>query len=291
MTVEQNPMVSIIIPAFNAELYIDDTIQSVLNQSYTNWELIIVNDGSTDQTAEILKAYTSDKIHIIHQANMGVSHARNVGLNKAKGDFIVFLDADDVLSHNFIEQRMNALLSHRDAHFACGEVWHFTDSINNIITINKGIYNNIAENVLLYLPGVDTVPSNYLFKRELLDTFHIRFDERLSSTADRLFLLEIATKSKGVFAPQSPLFYRVHAKSMSQLFSLKLVNDNELFFKIIKEKKLIPETIKDKVNIIHAYILGTSYLKLKSPKGLKWYFWGMKKYPLNFFKYLLRKKF
>lgn len=291
MYTNQCPLVSVIIPAFNAELYIDETICSVINQSYTNWEVIIVNDGSTDKTAEITNAYCSNKIHIIHQPNMGVSRARNVGLNIAKGDFIVFLDADDILSDNFIEQRLKALLNNNDAHFACGEVWHFNNTINNIITKNKGIYFNIAENVLLYLPGVDTAPSNYLFKRELFDKYSIRFDERLSSTADRLFLLEIANKTKGVFVSQSPLYYRVHPKSMSQLFTLKLVNDNEEFFKIITEKKLIPETIKDKVNIIHAYILGTSYLKLKSKKLLKWYFWGFKKHPLKFFKYLLCHKF
>ncbi len=291
MNSEQHPLVSIIIPAFNAELYIDETIRSVLNQSYKNWELIIINDGSTDRTAEITNAYSCNKIHIIHQPNMGVSRARNAGLNIAKGDFIVFLDADDILSSNFIEQRLNALLNNKNAHFACGEVWHFTNAINNIITINKGIYNNIAENVLLYSPGLDTVPSNYLFKRELFDKYPIRFDERLSSTADRLFLLEIANKTNGVFATQSPLYYRVHSKSMSQNFTYKLVHDNEVFFRIITEKKLIPETIKDKVNIVHAYILGTSYLKLKNITGLKWYVWGLKKYPLNFFKYLLGQKF
>jgi glycosyltransferase involved in cell wall biosynthesis len=291
MTIEHSPLVSIIIPAFNAEMFIDETIRSVLNQSYANWELIIVNDGSTDKTTEIVNAYICNNIHIIHQTNMGVSYSRNVGLNIAKGDFIVFLDADDILSNNFIEQRLKALLTNKDTHFACGEVWHFIDSINNIITINKGIYNNIAENVLLYLPGVDTVPSNYLFRKELFDKYLIRFDERLSSTADRLFLLEVASIAHGVFVSQSPLYYRVHAKSMSKMFTPKLVKDNELFFKIITEKKLIPKNIKYKTNIIHAYILGTSYLKLKNLKGLKWYFWGLKHYSLKFFKYLLRKKF
>src|SRR5688572_1866005 len=91
-------LVSVIIPAYNAGPFISETLESVLAQTYSNWEVIVVNDGSKDNTENILKQYSEKdpRISFISKTNSGVSDTRNKGIDKAKGEFIAFLDADDV---------------------------------------------------------------------------------------------------------------------------------------------------------------------------------------------------
>ena len=99
-----NEMISCIIPMYNAELYIDRCIQSVLNQTYKNVEIVVVDDGSKDSSLEIVKKlYHSDGIKLIQKTNGGVSSARNVGMLEATGEYIFFLDSDDFLPNNSFE--------------------------------------------------------------------------------------------------------------------------------------------------------------------------------------------
>lgn len=96
-------MFSVIMPVYNGEKFISDAIESIINQTEKNWELIVVNDGSTDGTKNVLEKYAdNDKIKVINQQNGGVSVARNVGVNNAKYDYITFLDADDVWCKNHL---------------------------------------------------------------------------------------------------------------------------------------------------------------------------------------------
>lgn len=106
-------MVSVIIPAYNAEEYIKRAICSVLNQTYTNYEIIVVNDGSTDLTREIIEeiAKNDNRVRVINTENGGVSRARNIGIEAAKGEFISFLDADDELFPDALEMMRNCLLN------------------------------------------------------------------------------------------------------------------------------------------------------------------------------------
>lgn len=99
-------MVSIIMPAYNSEKYIAEAIESVCNQSYKNWELLIVNDGSTDRTPDILNEYAEndDRIKVFHKENAGVSSARNIALSHARGELVTFIDSDDVYHPNRLER-------------------------------------------------------------------------------------------------------------------------------------------------------------------------------------------
>ena len=98
-------MISIITPAYNAASHLEAALNSVLAQTWSDWEWVIVNDGSTDGTAAFLDALDEPRIRVVHQANGGVSAARNVGLDLARGDYVTFLDADDVLPPDALEQR------------------------------------------------------------------------------------------------------------------------------------------------------------------------------------------
>lgn len=102
----ENIMISIIIPAYNVEKYIEQCLDSLLNQTYDNYEVIIIDDGSTDRTSDIVKEYenANEKIHLIVQKNMGVSCARNRGIEAALGKYIFFFDGDDYLPNNALEK-------------------------------------------------------------------------------------------------------------------------------------------------------------------------------------------
>lgn len=110
MPISNRPLVSVIIPAYNAGKHIDQTIHSVLSQTYSHLEIIIVNDGSTDNTAEILQKYQSDnRFKVVHQPNAGCSAAKNTGLAQVTGEYIQYLDADDLLSADKIQEQVEAL--------------------------------------------------------------------------------------------------------------------------------------------------------------------------------------
>ncbi|MBL4932622.1 glycosyltransferase family 2 protein [Clostridium paridis] len=118
-------LVSVIIPAYNIENYIGRCIDSVLNQTYENIEILIINDGSTDNTSKVVKQRTSEKIRLIEQDNQGVSAARNNGINYSKGEIILFLDADDRIKPNYIEMAVKKINDEKCDICFCG--WEVYD--------------------------------------------------------------------------------------------------------------------------------------------------------------------
>jgi glycosyltransferase involved in cell wall biosynthesis len=104
----QYPLVSVLMAAYNDEKYVAEAIESVLVQNYRRFELIIVNDGATDSTPEIIARYKDERLHAINKPNGGLSSTRNVGIDNSKGRFIVFIDADDVLSHDYLLEHVKA---------------------------------------------------------------------------------------------------------------------------------------------------------------------------------------
>jgi glycosyltransferase involved in cell wall biosynthesis len=118
-----NPLVSIIIPLYNSEKYIVESVTSALAQTWPNKEIIVVDDGSTDSSLSIAKNFESENVKVLSQENKGASAARNKGLSLAKGDYVQFLDADDLLSENKIEVQINQLKDHPNHLGLCGTVY------------------------------------------------------------------------------------------------------------------------------------------------------------------------
>ncbi|RYZ94782.1 MAG: glycosyltransferase family 2 protein, partial [Sphingobacteriaceae bacterium] len=121
-----SPLVSIIIPLYNAEDHIAETIRCTAGQTWQNKEIIIIDDGSADNSVAVAKAFESDLIKVYSQANKGASAARNTGLKYAKGDYIQFLDADDMLSPDKIEQQVTKLRDAPGKVAVCSTI-HFYD--------------------------------------------------------------------------------------------------------------------------------------------------------------------
>lgn len=123
------PLVSMIIPVYNAKKYIAETLRSALNQTWPNIEIILIDDGSTDQTIRIARQFEDERLTIFTQENLGAGKARNRGLREAKGEYIQFLDADDLLSPNKITDQIKLLLSNPGKIAVCSTV-HFLDDQN-----------------------------------------------------------------------------------------------------------------------------------------------------------------
>ena len=120
MNTMEQPLVSIIIPVYNAKAHLEACVQSILDQSYKNFELLLINDGSSDGSSELcdeLSQKERKKYGVIHKENGGVSTARNRGLEEACGEFIIFVDCDDVISQDYVESFIE---SSRDADLVIG---------------------------------------------------------------------------------------------------------------------------------------------------------------------------
>jgi len=229
----KSALVSIIIPCYNAENYIKKTIDSVLCQTYQNFEVIIVNDGSTDYSSKIIKTVKDGRIHLVEQKNKGVSRSRNNGIYLAKGEFIVFLDADDLLAPSFIEKRVFRLS--KSAAIACASSVVLIDDKGNKIDKNKTYFAaNKTSQILEFSDEIVTCPSSYLFKTEFLKKYNFTFNKSLQSSADKYFLLEVLKQGEIELINNSPMNYRILNGSMSHKITTALLKDQIAFYNEIK---------------------------------------------------------
>jgi glycosyltransferase involved in cell wall biosynthesis len=230
----KSALVSIIIPCYNAENYIKKTIDSVLCQTYQNFEIIIVNDGSTDSSSKIIKTVKDGRIHLVEQKNKGVSYSRNNGIYLAKGEFIVFLDADDLLDPSFLEKRVFRLS--KSAAIACASSVILIDDKGNKIAKNKNYFAaNKTSQILEFNDEIVTCPSSYLFKAEFLKKNDFTFNKNLQSSADKYFLLEVLKQGEIELINDSPVYYRILNESMSHKITTTLLKDQIGFYNEIKK--------------------------------------------------------
>lgn len=221
------PLVSVIIPAYNAAPYIAEALRSVLAQTHGALDIIVVDDGSTDDTAAIAASLGDPRIRVVSQPNGGVSAARNKGLDLAKGEFIAFHDADDGMEPTNLEEKLNTLLSHQVD-------WVFGDLILcdhelRPTGVMKGTDGDVVRTVLL---GIDTaVPgtsSNIFLKRSCFDAGY-RFPTTLSNAADQHLVLSMAKDHRYHHLPRALTRYRILSTSMSKNVALYEADHLRLF--------------------------------------------------------------
>ncbi|WP_428231305.1 glycosyltransferase family 2 protein [Flavobacterium sp.] len=215
-------LVSIIIPCFNQAQYLDDALQSVLNQSYSNWECIIVNDGSTDYTDEVAKRWCrlDNRFKYYHKQNGGLSNARNFGLDRIKGDYIQFLDSDDYLDKLKLENALKSfnLLENKDLKIVISNFKMFDEDINTpsgpYCNLNPGLFN--LESVLYQWDDLFTIPIHCgFFESSLFNNF--RFPENLKAKEDWVMWVSLFQKTnKILFNNDFLAFYRRNQKSMTR---------------------------------------------------------------------------
>jgi len=224
------PLVSVIIPNYNYAEFVDKAIESVLSQTYKNIEIIVVDDGSTDNSLDILSSYSSE-ITLISQCNLGVSSARNAGLAKASGEYVCFLDSDDIWFSNKIEVQISHLLNNKKA-CVYGGIHFFVGNIG----VNKFIepqYKGKLWRKYMWNPGRSIVLlgcSNAILPTEIAKSVG-GFDTRLSMSADWDFFRKVADLVEIEYDLRCLVGYRQHPKSMSQSNLFDYYKDMPLAFR------------------------------------------------------------
>jgi glycosyltransferase involved in cell wall biosynthesis len=254
-------MISIIMPIYNGERFIKESIESVQKQSYKDWELIIVDDGSTDQTGKIiLESVQSDRrIRYYYKSNGGVSTARNKGLLEYNGEYVMFLDSDDLLCENAL-MIVSQVISLHNSDLIVHPTLRMKDtsiSAFNYPMFENNLYFDTNQEILqsivpCFFDGKKNIGCicSWVFKKECIQD--IQFDENLTIYEDMVFALSACSKANSVDCITDYLYlYRDNEQGAVKTFSLKKVEDlitsNE-FIKEFHERHFgfIPEKLLDK---------------------------------------------
>lgn len=209
-------MVSIIIPVYNAAEFLDKTIQSVLQQTFGNWELIIVDDGSTDNSAPIAKSYLTDsRVQYFFKPNSGVSDSRNFGADKATGKYLCFLDADDLFYADNVQEKVDFLESNTEYPLVHADVEVIDVKGQRTGEYYKGMGGNVLKDLLLWQQTVVPAPSSIMVTRDAFNKAG-KWDTAFSTAADQDFFFRIAAKYNIGHITKVLTGYRILTNSMSR---------------------------------------------------------------------------
>lgn len=224
-----NPTLSIIVPAYNVELFIDDCVDSILRQTYPNWELILVNDGSSDKTPEVCDQYAAkdNRIKVIHKPNGGLVSARNAGYENSMGDWIIYLDGDDWIETDTFEVLVRKIEEHNPEMI----FWNTLQNLNGKpvkgkyewkCKENEKLYlgsecKDLAYNTLIYSSGIATAYSK-LLRRDFVEKHQLWHNPKLRQGAEGLeFSLRVFNSAQKVlFINQYLTHYRYNENSISK---------------------------------------------------------------------------
>ena len=234
--------ISVIIPCYNQAQYLDETLVSVQNQTYTNWECIIVNDGSTDHTKEIAKKWTEldPRFIYIEKENGGLSSARNFGLKHVKGEYVQLLDSDDLIK----PEKFNAQLKDlQECDISISDYFPFIDGTNDFAKhrylspfLSEADYK---KEIILDWEYRKSIPCHsVIFNRKLITENNLNFNEVLPNHEDWMFWVQLFYYSKSIKNHEKTYaLYRIHNRSMSNDFKLmkkgflQAAKQLQLFFK------------------------------------------------------------
>lgn len=207
------PTISVIIPAYNAAKTILETIQSIQQQTCSDFELIVINDGSTDNTLDVLATVADPRLKVFSYENGGLPVARNRGIERATGNYLTFIDADDLWTPDKLEAQLEALQHHPDT----GAVYSWTafiDENSQFLYAWKPLYfqGNVYPNLLI--ENFISSGSNIMVRRQYIDLAG-RFDPTLKSAEDWDYYLRLAALCPFALVPKYQILYRRSAQSMT----------------------------------------------------------------------------
>jgi glycosyltransferase involved in cell wall biosynthesis len=273
-----SPLVSILLPVYNGAEHINDTIQSILEQSYTNFEFIIINDGSTDNTEQIIKSYSDLRIiYIKNQKNLKLISSLNKGIKLAKGKYIARIDADDIALPNRFEKQIKFL----ENNIEYGIVGSFAETFG----IEKKKLTFVQEDLDIrcaFLTHNPFVHSSVMIRSQILTENQLNFDSNQLHVEDYALWLKILNYSKGKILPEILIKYRIHKNQISivhnrtQEINTKKIQkdylkslmpefkDGDLLFTIFhNEKTTVSDVVLFLATINKINIKNTSQLKKK----------------------------
>lgn len=253
----KEPKVSVIIPTYNREKMVENAIRSVLNQTFSDFEIVVIDDASTDNTESIIKSIHDNRIkYIRHEKNKGGSAARNTGIMKARGEYVALLDSDDVWLKEKLEKQIDIM---ENSNLHPGVVYSGLNYIDShgrlkgpVIPFFKGnIYSYLLEENIVLGGG-----STALIRKDCFDEVGL-FDENLPSRQDLDLWLRISRKFKFDYVKAPLVNIRIHKDRITEDLEMKINSREILFNKIYKELK------KDRKKIaIYFYMTGIIYLHI-----------------------------
>lgn len=276
-----NPLVSVLMPLYNCESYVYETICSVLSQTWKNWELIIVDDGSTDSSRIVVESFQDTRIRIFSQSNKGGSAARNLAFSKSKGDYIQYLDADDLIDQKKIEIQIKSAIDNPNM-LITGIYYRFFNNIDNSKIANEIGYKNypdpfkwVLENykqTTMFPPAVWLIPRELILKAGEWNT-------SLSYNDDFEFFTRLASVSKGIIFNRNAITYyrRGNIQSVSHRKDNKAINSHyqalnlasNYILKTINNKKVRHEIAMQYSKFIFSVYPNYKVLRLKASEEIE----------------------
>ncbi|HEY4282963.1 MAG TPA: glycosyltransferase family 2 protein [Chthoniobacterales bacterium] len=257
-------LVSILIPAFNAEAFVSNAIASAVTQTWPRKEVVVVDDGSSDRTLSIARQFSSENVSILTQPNQGASSARNKAFSACQGDYIQWLDADDILAPDKIEKQMSAWKSDCTARTLLSSSWgHFRRNIATAKFVPSRLWCDLSPtDWLVRKLGEDLYmqPATWLATRALTEAAG-PWDTRLSLDDDGEYFCRLVAASDGVkFVPEAKMFYRRGANTLSDVdYSSKKLESQCLALKLQIEHLLPLEksdrTKRASLNFLQTYAI------------------------------------
>lgn len=249
-----NPKVSVNLCCYNSGEYLRETIQSVIDQTYTDWELVVINDGSTDSTESIILEFKNKGYPIIYhcQENQGLGASRNKALNLSRGDYIAFIDHDDMWSADKLARQVSVFEKNPGVDFVYSNVYFLYTGHKKLFSKKRMPDGYIFEKFLYHYPvGILTV----MLRKEALDRLDHFFDEKLKLSEDFDLFMRLLNRSKALYIDEPLAAYRIHS-NMSSLRFIEKWPDEMAY--IIEKLKRIDTSIETKhrkaLNYINAKI-------------------------------------
>lgn len=248
-----NPLVSIIIPVYNTAKYLDNCIQSICDQTLLDWEMILVDDGATDESPRMCDEWVKKdpRIHVIHKENEGLGFTRNAGLTLAKGEFVCFLDSDDTLDSETLEYCASGLQNENaDACFYGRK----TQDRDGSFTVNKQIPDKLVyvgeevkkEFAQIYIGKLPTENNTSyiqasacccMYRHEIIKNYHLTFmSERVCLSEDTFFNLDFCDHAKKVLIiPKDFYNYTYNANSLTKSYNPNKINQTKAYIEYLRK--------------------------------------------------------
>ncbi len=269
---EQNKKISVIIPTYNVESYIEKCVDSVLNQSYKNFEILVVDDGSTDNSGDIADSISKkdDRIKVIHKENGGVSSARNIGIDNADGEYIVFIDADDYIADDFLEYMIN-MATATGADFCLSKNCYTKKDESQTENESVKVLSPEDATSLLLSPVVIVGCWNKIFKKSLLTENNLKFSEDLFYGEGLRFITMASQLSNCVAVGDRKVYYyrRNNDISATSKFDIEKLYNGENAIKIIENDLKIKSKKIDTMLRLHLSVFCLGALVRVKTNNLK----------------------
>jgi len=257
--------VSIIISSYNGAPYIGETIESVINQTYDNWELLIVDDGSTDETEQVVASFHNERVRLIRAGRIGRNgRIKNIGLDNASGDMIAFIDHDDLWASNKLEVQVRALQQYPEAGFCLVNGYNFKEKGKPVSFFYQQQDGVKVDNVFLsfFQSRLSAWTQTLLMRRECLQAG--RFNET-GLFVDPEFIINLASHFKAVIWYEPLVFHRQHQESYSTVNWIPCHQQGINIIEKYKNNKMLPAVLANDALFKSHINFGEKYIVRKEP--------------------------